>query len=172
MNTTTLAPSSPGRSELRSIHSGQALEGKAGSTKNSPVIFGYFILVLSSRFLRSLFALPALAALFPLHPAADARYWINNALITFRGTSNVATAVAGSEFSNHTLWQITRIKFNRMREFAYRNDGIPRDVIRLPPLLHPFRPLECSLCGGRCTSEARIWDRWRKIERNQVEGKR
>ena len=69
-----------------------------------------------------------------------ARYWINNALITFHSTTNVA---AGYEFPNYTPWQITRIKFSRMREFAYRNDGIPRDVIQ--PRL--FRPSECSLCA-------------------------
>lgn len=85
----------------------------------------------------------------PARLTHGARYWINNALITFRGTTNVA---AGSEFPNYTPWQITRIKFSRMREFAYRNDGIPRDVI------HPrlFRPSECSLCGSRHTSG---WDR-------------
>lgn len=95
----------------------------------------------------SIFALlssrPPFFLFIPAHAtdAHGARYWINNALITFHGTT---TVVAGSEFPNYTPWQITRIKFNRMREFAYRNDGIPRDVIQ--PRL--FRPSECSLCAS------------------------
>jgi hypothetical protein len=104
----------------------------------------------------SSFSLVSFLLFIPARLTHGARYWINNALITFRGTTNVA---AGSEFPNYTPWQITRIKFSRMREFAYRNDGIPRDVIHS----RLFRSSECSLCGSRHTSG---WDRkggWKNL---------
>jgi len=54
-----------------------------------------------------------------------------------------------------------------MREFAYRNDGIPRDVIQPRPSLPSFRMLTMR---GRHTNEVR--QRQRERERQREEEKR